>query len=236
MSKNDTFCLRLDEFERNIKKSWQDLQIETDFCDVTLACEDKQIKTHKVILSACSPVLRNILKLNQNPHPLIYLRRVKYKNLLNLLNFMYQGEANVLEEDLSSFLDVAEDLNIRGLSEGNTEKVESTPQVTNQAISKKTKTTENIIEPKYNDNHAEFEQSSKDNITDDTESNVSISTIERQSISTKQEKDDDNTQSVVSLLDGKQFRCEMCNKQYSSKSGLNDHNKMIHEGVRIPNT
>ena len=95
MADNDIFCLRMEEFGRNVGISWQELQFETDFCDVTLACEDKQIKTHKVIISTCSPVLRNILKLNQNPHPLIYLRRVKYKDLQNLLNFMYQGEVNV---------------------------------------------------------------------------------------------------------------------------------------------
>ena len=39
-----------------------------DFCDVTLACEDKQIKPHKLIISF-SPVLRNNSKLNQAPHP-----------------------------------------------------------------------------------------------------------------------------------------------------------------------
>ena len=88
MSGSDTFCLRFNEFETDTKTSWQESQIETDFCDVTLACEDKQIKTHKVVVSACSPVLRNILKLNQNSHPLIYLRRVKYKDLHNLLTFM----------------------------------------------------------------------------------------------------------------------------------------------------
>ena len=68
MVDSDTFCLRLDEFERNIKTSWQELQIESDFWDVTLTCEDKQIKAHKVIISSCSPLLRNILKLNQNPN------------------------------------------------------------------------------------------------------------------------------------------------------------------------
>ena len=50
-----------------------------DFCDMTLACQDKQIKTHKLIISSYSPILRNILKLTPNPHPFIYLRRVKYK-------------------------------------------------------------------------------------------------------------------------------------------------------------
>ena len=95
MAKSYTLCLQMEQFERNIGISWQELQVETDFCDLTLACEDKQIKTHKVIVSACSPVLRNILKLNQNTHPLIYLRRVKYKDLQNLLSFMYQGEVNL---------------------------------------------------------------------------------------------------------------------------------------------
>merc|ERR1719482_1617538 len=114
MADNENYCLRLNEFEGNAKIYWQKLQTENDLCDVTLACEDKQIKTHKLIISSCSPVLRNILKLNLTSHPVIYLRRVNYRNLQNLLNFMYQGEANVAEEDLSSFLEIAEDLNVRG--------------------------------------------------------------------------------------------------------------------------
>ena len=116
---NDNFCLRLNEFEGNVKIYWQELQKENDFCDVTLACEDKQIKTHKLIISSSSPVLANILKLNQTPHPVIYLRRVMYRDLQNLLNFMYQGETNVAESDLSNFFEIAEDLNVRGLCEGN---------------------------------------------------------------------------------------------------------------------
>ena len=99
--------------------------METDYCDVTLACEDKQIKTHKLIISSSSPVLRNILKSHQTPHPLIYLRKVTYRNLCNLLNFMYQGQVDVAEEDLGSFLEVAEDLNVRGLSNENMEGIDS---------------------------------------------------------------------------------------------------------------
>ena len=129
---DNNYCLRLNEFERNV------LQLENDFCDITLACEDKQINTHKLIISSCSPVLRNILKLNQVANPLIYLGRVKDKNLQNLLNFMYQGEVNVAENDLPSFLEIAEDLNVRGLCEKNTEayesKKEDAPQDTNEEI------------------------------------------------------------------------------------------------------
>ena len=76
MSANETFCLRFNEFDRVIKSCWQELQRENDACDITLACEERQIKSHKFVISAFSPVLRSILKLHPNPHPLIYLRKV----------------------------------------------------------------------------------------------------------------------------------------------------------------
>ena len=69
MAGGDNFGLCLDKYEENVTKCWQELQIEQDFCDVTLSCEDKQIQIHKVITASISPVLRNILKFNQNPHP-----------------------------------------------------------------------------------------------------------------------------------------------------------------------
>ena len=106
MAQGDNFCLRFNSFSNNVTTFWQQFQDETDFCDMTLACDGKQIKTHKVIISAFSPVLSNILKLNPNPHPLIYLRRVKFRNLQSLLHFMYQGQVDIAEEDLSSFLEV----------------------------------------------------------------------------------------------------------------------------------
>ena len=60
---------------------------------------------------------------------------------------MYQGEVNVAEEDLPSFLDVALDLNIKGLSEGTKEdynsKVERLSQNNIQATSKRKRTSEN---------------------------------------------------------------------------------------------
>ena len=112
MAANDVFCLRLQDFEVNIRESWKEIQNERDFCDVTLACDDQQIPTHKIILSCGSPVFRNILKQNSNQHQFIYLRGVKYKDLSNLLNFMYQGEVNIPQEELNSFLAVAEDLKI----------------------------------------------------------------------------------------------------------------------------
>ena len=116
----EKYSLQWQDFHANIATSFGDLRDEEEFLDVTLACdEDKQVMAHKVIISACSPMFRNILRRNPHQHPLLYLRGVKYKELENVLNFMYQGEVNVAQEDLNTFLSVAEELQVKGLTQGN---------------------------------------------------------------------------------------------------------------------
>ena len=44
------------EFEENIKALWHKVQIKTDLCDVTLSCEDKQMKIHRLLISSHSPI------------------------------------------------------------------------------------------------------------------------------------------------------------------------------------
>jgi len=119
---NEKFCLRWNDFESNISVAFQELRDDKDLFDVTLACDDEQIQSHKMILSACSPFFRNILRRNPHTHPLIYMKGVKYNDLQSVLNFMYHGEVNVAQEDLNSFLAVAEDLRVKGLTQNQMEK------------------------------------------------------------------------------------------------------------------
>jgi len=114
---SEKFCLRWNDFESNISVAFRELRDDKDFFDVTLACDDEQISAHKVILSACSPFFRNILRRNPHQHPLLYLKGVKYTDLQSVLNFMYHGEVNVAQEELNSFLAVAEDLRVKGLTQ-----------------------------------------------------------------------------------------------------------------------
>ena len=113
----EKFCLRWNDFEKNISSSFRELKEDKDFFDVTLACDESQIQAHKVILSACSPFFRSVLKKNPHQHPLLYLKGVKYEEILLVLNFMYHGEVNVAQDELNSFLSVAEDLQVKGLSQ-----------------------------------------------------------------------------------------------------------------------
>ena len=118
---SEKFCLRWNDFKLSISESFQNLREEKDFFDVTLACEDNQIQAHKVILSACSPFFRNILRHNPHPHPLLYLKDVKYTELLSVINFMYLGEVSVAQDELNSFLNVAEELRVKGLTQSTQE-------------------------------------------------------------------------------------------------------------------
>ena len=122
MATSEKFCLRWNDFESNISVAFQELRDDKDFFDVTLACDENQIQAHKVILSACSPFFRTVLKRNKHDHPLLYLKGVKYSDIVSVLNFMYHGEVNVAQEELNSFLAVAEDLKVKGLTQNDSEK------------------------------------------------------------------------------------------------------------------
>ena len=115
----EKFCLKWNDFESNISSAFKDIRDEKDFFDVTLACDDDQLQAHKVILSACSPFFRSVLKRNPHQHPLLYLKGVKYTDLQSVLNFMYHGEVNVAQDELNSFLAVAEELRVKGLTQNN---------------------------------------------------------------------------------------------------------------------
>ena len=114
---SEKFCLRWNDFESNISSAFKELRDDKDFFDVTLACDDEQLQAHKVILSACSPFFRNVFRRNPHQHPLLYLKGVRYTDLQSVLNFMYHGEVNVAQEELNSFLAVAEDLKVKGLTQ-----------------------------------------------------------------------------------------------------------------------
>jgi hypothetical protein len=87
---SEKFCLKWNDFQNNIISSYQELRKELDFSDVTLVCEeDHQVEAHKIILTACSPFFSNILKRNKHPHPMLYMRGMKAKDLVAIVDFIY---------------------------------------------------------------------------------------------------------------------------------------------------
>jgi hypothetical protein len=127
MGSTEKFCLRWNDFESNISLAFRDIREEKDFFDCTLSCGSRQLQAHKLILSACSPFFRSILKQNPHQHPLLYLKGVEFTDLQAVLNFMYHGEVNVAQEELNSFLAVAEDLQVKGLTQNNSKPMSPSP-------------------------------------------------------------------------------------------------------------
>ena len=112
---NQSLCLSWDDFQDQERASLQELRNDTDFTDVTLACEDQNIKAHKVILPACSLFFKKLLKAYPHPHPLIYMKGMRSSHLTVIIDFLYLGEANIFQEDLESFFALAEELQLKGL-------------------------------------------------------------------------------------------------------------------------
>ncbi|XP_071513180.1 uncharacterized protein [Panulirus ornatus] len=117
MGADQQFCLRWNNFHSNITSAFESLRDDEDFVDITLACEGRQIKAHKMVLSACSPYFRSLLKGNPCQHPIVFLKDVTFANLTSILDFMYHGEVNVSHNELATFLKTAEALKVRGLAE-----------------------------------------------------------------------------------------------------------------------
>ena len=102
----------LKEILYNLRKS----QVLTD---VTLVCDDrKQIKAHKIVLNACSTVFRNIIESLPESSPVIYLRGIQHQEIESILDFMYLGVATFYQERMDEFLNVAQNLGIKEISNG----------------------------------------------------------------------------------------------------------------------
>ncbi|XP_058057863.1 protein abrupt-like [Anopheles bellator] len=121
MTGQQQYSLRWNDYTSYITGAFDALRYEEDLVDVTLFCEGRKIRAHKVLLSACSTYFKEIFKENPSQHPVIIFKNVKYSDLMSLVEFMYQGEVSVLQESLPSFLHTAEMLSIRGLADTNNE-------------------------------------------------------------------------------------------------------------------
>ena len=113
---SEKFCVQWNDYSDSVKEGFKTLKTNSDFSDVTLACEDgQQIDAHKVVLVSTSPFFHNLLKRNNHPHPLIYMKGIKFEDLSAIIDFLYFGEVEVLQKNLNAFFALAEDLQLKGM-------------------------------------------------------------------------------------------------------------------------
>lgn len=120
---------RASEFVRTVTTALWSLRGDDSLVDVTLSCEGRTMRAHRVLLAACSPYLKSILQDNPCRHPVLIFRDLRHDDLHALLHFMYHGEVSVPQHRLASFLAAAETLQVRGLTD-EAEKPPETPKQT----------------------------------------------------------------------------------------------------------
>lgn len=113
----DQFSLCWNNFHNNLSSGFHSLLQDEDLVDVTIAAGGKYLKAHKTVLSVCSPYFKELFRANPCKHPIVILPDINYENMKNLLQFMYQGEVSVSQEQIPTFMRVAEALKVKGLTD-----------------------------------------------------------------------------------------------------------------------
>ena len=139
MGATEKYDISWNNFESRMSHSFADIRNQEQFLDVTLAAEAadgsiEALRAHKVILSACSPILRDLL-IKQSalaPHSLfmpvmLYLKGISAKDLGHVLEFIYKGSVNLYQYELDDFLAVAKSLQIPLDEEENNQRTQPNP-------------------------------------------------------------------------------------------------------------
>lgn len=104
------FCLKWNNYQSNMSEVFQNMLLNESLVDVTLACEGANLKAHKMVLAACSPYFQSLFVSNPCKHPIVILKDVRFVDLKAIIDFMYRGEVNVSQDQLSALLKTAETL------------------------------------------------------------------------------------------------------------------------------
>ena len=213
MGSSEKLSLKWDDFQSNISNSFGQIRQDQDFSDVTLTCDgDQQVQAHKVILSASSSFFNKLLKKNKHPHPLLYMRGLTNSQLNNLLDFIYHGEVNIYEDNLEEFLDVAQQLQIKGLNKTEPESKDSKEKVY-QAKKSEPRTTPNQL-------------LSDSMIFDETALVLAESTVKAK---TNNAELDETINSMMEKLETGGYSCNVCGKiEPKFKSNVRKHIESMH--------
>ena len=239
---SEELCLQWSDFKDNIISSFGILRKENDFSDVTLVSGDgHQVDSHKMVLASGSPFFKNILKGNKQSHPLIYMRGLKSDDLFSILDFLYSGEANVPQENLESFLAIAQELKVMGLvGDANHKEVEQRvePEIKVPEIAESTlKKEEGFPNPVAMPKTSKLTSEKSENATNIPTPSLALP----KGISGKIENLDEHINSMMENIFPRKnthgnilYACKVCGKE-DSKSHMKSHIESRHlEGVSIP--
>ena len=123
--------IKLQNFSSMLTGHLDQMLISQSLSDLTLVCDDGQLQAHKLILAASSSFFSSLFESDHSSfcHPVIFLRGIPCHQMELILSFVYRGETCVASDDLNTFLELAADLKVRGLS--NKQENPQTKMITN---------------------------------------------------------------------------------------------------------
>ena len=115
---SENYSLKWNDFRTNVTKSFRQHRNEEYLQDVTIISSDdcQSVQAHKLVLSSCSEYFRNILKkTSRQSDTVLCLDGVNSEDVKNILDYAYDGEVMIFQENLDRFLNVAQKLKLEGL-------------------------------------------------------------------------------------------------------------------------
>ena len=237
---SEKYCLSWNDFKDSVSRSFGLLREEKDFFDVTLVTQDEvHLSAHKVVLSASSQFFKNILRKSPSNHPMIYLGGIDSKELGFIMDYVYQGEVKIYQEQLDKFLECASKLKIEGLV-GDVTETKTTNNQTNQSNESSTLS---------NSPTSYFQESFKDESHDEPQQRVpkikkpKIQGNENSLVVAKVDFTGEDLSSFeqqleenIEIQDGL-FTCKMCGKSAKQKIVIKNHIEANHlTGLSFPCT
>ena len=258
---SEKFCLKWNDFNSNVSKSFGILRNTKYLHDVTLVSDDhNKVEAHKLVLSASSEYFREIFEINQHPHPLICFDSISLDDLKNVMDYIYNGEVQIYQEDLDRFLTVAQRLKLEGLigSDAKEEMINQDSKNEDEDIVEeqnlnfvdpvdkfkpKTKVTENkpiqpvgtvAIAVNGNDKNAINEQVHK-YMEDCDDGSYRCSVCGKKSKETsgnRAAQKNDMRKHIETHIEGLSYSCPVCQKIFRSRSSLAHHKSQYHKSKK----
>ena len=238
----ETFSLKWNDFQPNVSKSFKRLRHEEDYSDVTLIGDDYQpLRAHKVVLSSCSEYFKNILFNSRKfPNPVLCMEGLTKGDLTNVLDFVYNGEIQILQDGLDRFMTIAKRLKLEGLNGQESEnQVDQTEETTEEGVLKE------ALNSQKNEKEMFFFQSQKisgQEVNQQLDELYSLGLDSLNSVifqcnfcSKNSKKKGHMREHVEKHVEGLQFQCNLCDKSYKTRNTLRSHTSKIHHAKKSHN-
>ena len=215
----EKFCLKWNDFQTNVSNAFRNLRKTENFYDVTLVSDDqKQISAHKVVLASSSEYFKNILTSNTHSHPMLCLSGVNAGDIKNMMDFMYNGEIQIFQDDLDQFLKIAQRFHLEGLIQNKQEnyidtqefKYVASPESGNMELAKESENEPIDHQPK--------------------EKIISLVATNYESI----EELDQKIEEMFEKVEGEKRRCIPCGKISSMVANARNHAETHIDGLNFP--